>query len=133
MLPSTGSRTLSKIPRRLQQSTRALSSSRQHLAGDNRIQTNDPSPPKAVQNVSGTNAIVTDAMGAHDAALQEMPEEAEKARQMQAPNRTTIWAPSQQPRAKAMTGPRFEQTIMHHQVSESLGRMYSIGFSLKLS
>ncbi|KAI0971628.1 hypothetical protein F4678DRAFT_431354 [Xylaria arbuscula] len=28
----------------------------------------------------------------------------------QAPNRTEIWSRSQQPRAKAMSGPRFEQT-----------------------
>ncbi|KKA31037.1 hypothetical protein TD95_002967 [Thielaviopsis punctulata] len=28
----------------------------------------------------------------------------------QAPNRVEVWAPSQQPRHKAMTGPRFEQT-----------------------
>ncbi|CAI0648347.1 Lactobacillus shifted protein [Colletotrichum fructicola] len=28
----------------------------------------------------------------------------------QAPNRSLIWSRSQQPRAKAMTGPRFEQT-----------------------
>ncbi|KAK1769347.1 hypothetical protein QBC33DRAFT_513561 [Phialemonium atrogriseum] len=28
----------------------------------------------------------------------------------QAPNRADIWAPSQRPRSKAMTGPRFEQT-----------------------
>lgn len=34
----------------------------------------------------------------------------------QAPNRTGIWAPSQRPRAQAMTGPRFEQTNFDLQV-----------------
>ncbi|EJT81383.1 hypothetical protein GGTG_01364 [Gaeumannomyces tritici R3-111a-1] len=29
---------------------------------------------------------------------------------LQAPNRTDVWARSQKPRSKAMTGPRFEQT-----------------------
>lgn len=34
----------------------------------------------------------------------------------QAPNRTEIWSRSQRPRAKAMTGPRFEQTEFDLQV-----------------
>lgn len=34
----------------------------------------------------------------------------------QAPNRTEIWSRSQRPRAKAMTGPRFEQTDFDLQV-----------------
>ncbi len=35
---------------------------------------------------------------------------------MQAPNRHDIWARSQQPRSKAMVGPRFEQTDLSLQV-----------------
>ena len=35
---------------------------------------------------------------------------------MQAPNRKEIWSRSQRPRAKAMTGPRFEQTDFDLQV-----------------
>lgn len=35
----------------------------------------------------------------------------------QAPNRLGIWSRSQKPRAKAMTGPRFEQTEFGVQVS----------------
>jgi NADH dehydrogenase (ubiquinone) Fe-S protein 6 len=81
------------------------------------MQANDPSPKPAPQNVSGTNALEVDAGGLRDAPLQELPEEAEKQRQMQAPNRATRWSPSQQPRDKAMSGPRFEQTIMEFQVS----------------
>jgi len=54
-----------------------------------------------------------------DKALQELPEEGEKRRVMQAPNRAEVWSRSQQPREKAMVGPRFEQTIMLDQVGFS--------------
>jgi len=46
-----------------------------------------------------------------------MPEDAERRRQLQAPNRKEVWSRSQQPREVAMSGPRFEQTIMELQVS----------------
>ena len=36
---------------------------------------------------------------------------------MQSPNRKTVWSRSQNPREMAMSGPRFEQTIMEDQVS----------------
>lgn len=49
-----------------------------------------------------------------DKVLQESVEAAEKMKQ-QAPNRKGIWSRSQQPRAIAMQGPRFEQTIMEDQ------------------
>ena len=56
--------------------------------------------------------------GLHDGdkPLQEMPEEGERQRVMQAPNRAAVWSRSQQPRERAMSGPRFEQTIMGLQV-----------------
>ncbi|KAI9676008.1 MAG: hypothetical protein M1817_000751 [Caeruleum heppii] len=79
------------------------------------IPANDPNSPKDVQNVSETNATPTSSTGIHDAALQEFPEEAEERRVAQAPNRWTTWSRSQQPRRKAMVGPRFEQTIMEYQ------------------
>ncbi|KAI9880055.1 MAG: hypothetical protein M1830_005787 [Pleopsidium flavum] len=81
-----------------------------------RIPTNDPDPPKPVQNVSGTNALPTSSGGNRDAPLQEMPEDSERQRTMQAPNRKGVWSRSQAPREVAMSGPRFEQTIMEHQV-----------------
>jgi NADH dehydrogenase (ubiquinone) Fe-S protein 6 len=84
--------------------------------GENRHQANDPLPPKQTPNVSLTDEVKTDAMGARDAPLQEMEPEAEKKREMQAPNRSGIWSRNQQPRELAMTGPRFEQTIMETQV-----------------
>lgn len=86
-----------------------------------KVATNDPSPPEAVQNVSDSNAVPTSAMGLRDAPLQEMPEESEKQRQMQAPNRAEVWSRSQESRERAMSGPRFEQTMMQFQVRLILG------------
>ncbi|KAI4097442.1 MAG: hypothetical protein LQ339_006760 [Xanthoria mediterranea] len=80
-----------------------------------KVPTNDPNPPAAVQNVSDSNAVPISAMGLRDAPLQELPEDSEKQRQMQAPNRSEPWSRSQQPRERAMSGPRFEQTIMEYQ------------------
>ncbi|KAF2753900.1 putative NADH-ubiquinone oxidoreductase [Pseudovirgaria hyperparasitica] len=85
------------------------------------------SDPKAqgkerhVSPVSKTNETKTSPIGSHDGALQETTEQGEYLRVTQAPNRqspnrsTGIWSPSQQPRAVAMSGPRFEQTIMSDQ------------------
>jgi len=64
-----------------------------------------------------TNALATSSEGAGDFILQESPEKAEERRVMQAPNREGIWSRSQKPRAEAMVGPRFEQTVMEDQVS----------------
>ncbi|KAH7413030.1 hypothetical protein BKA64DRAFT_731227 [Cadophora sp. MPI-SDFR-AT-0126] len=66
---------------------------------------------KPVPNVSKTNEIPLESPQS-DATLQESVAEAEKFRVQQAPNRAEIWSRSQNPRAKAMSGPRFEQTIM---------------------
>ena len=83
-----------------------------------RVPTNDPSPPKPVQNVSDSNAVPISPQGLRDSdrPLQEMPEDSERQRVMQAPNRKDVWSRSQQPRERAMSGPRFEQTIMEYQV-----------------
>lgn len=83
-----------------------------------RIATNDPSPPEPVQNVSDSNAVPISPQGLRDEErpLQEMPEDSERQRVMQAPNRKDPWSRSQQPRERAMSGPRFEQTIMEYQV-----------------
>lgn len=83
-----------------------------------RVPTNDPSPPIPVQNVSDSNAVPISPQGLRDSdrPLQEMPEDSERQRVMQAPNRKEVWSRSQQPRERAMSGPRFEQTIMEYQV-----------------
>ncbi|KAL1997262.1 hypothetical protein VTN49DRAFT_7409 [Thermomyces lanuginosus] len=76
------------------------------------VPTNDPTPRKPTPNVSETNAVQTSFEGV---AIAEAPDAGEQARQLQAPNRATTWAPSQQPRELGMSGPRFEQTIMEAQ------------------
>jgi NADH dehydrogenase (ubiquinone) Fe-S protein 6 len=81
-----------------------------------RAHPSNPKPQTPVQNVSATNATPTSSEGSADRVLVETVEEAEEMRVMQAPNREGIWSRSQQPRAKAMLGPRFEQTIMDDQV-----------------
>ena len=117
MISSTRNRVVGTARRLVHPSQRTFVLSGLRRAGENLIQTNDPSPKPPPQNVSGTNALETDAFGAHDKKLQELPEDGEKQRQVQAPNRNTIWAPSQRPRDVAMSGPRFEQTIIEYQVS----------------
>ena len=83
-----------------------------------RVATNDAKPPAPVQNVSDSNAMPISPQGLRDSdkPLQEMPEDSERQRVMQAPNRGKPWSRSQQPRERAMSGPRFEQTIMEYQV-----------------
>ena len=87
-----------------------------------RIATNDPNPSEAVQNVSDSNAVPISPQGLRDEErpLQEMPEDSERQRVMQAPNRREPWSRSQQPRERAMSGPRFEQTIMEYQVCHTV-------------
>ncbi|PBP16034.1 NADH-ubiquinone oxidoreductase [Diplocarpon rosae] len=76
------------------------------------INTSDSSKP--VPNVSKTNELPTETLHG-EFRLQESVADAEKFRIQQAPNRTAVWSRSQNPRAKAMSGPRFEQTIMEMQ------------------
>lgn len=80
------------------------------------VPANKPREAPPVSNVAETNARYTSSQGAWDKPLVESSEEGEKKRQLQAPNRPNIWSRSQQPREKAMVGPRFEQTIMEDQV-----------------
>ncbi|KAL2865067.1 zinc-finger domain-containing protein [Aspergillus lucknowensis] len=82
---------------------------------ENYIQANDPSPRTPKPNVSETNATPVDSMGSWDTALKEAPDVVERVRTVQAPNRANTWAASQRPREEAMSGPRFEQTIMELQ------------------
>ncbi len=86
-----------------------------------RLPTNDPQPPKDTANVSGSNAVPVSMQGVKSGTLQELPDEGEERRKLQAPNRKDVWSRSQQPRERAMTGPRFEQTIMEKQVGSLPG------------
>ncbi|KAK6384800.1 hypothetical protein LTS17_002363 [Exophiala oligosperma] len=110
-----------KIPRILSRTTcRPISASARLLrqgpgTGENFQQANDPQSRKLTPNVSKTDETPVDSMGASDAPLQEMVTDGERARQLQAPNRAKPWSRSQMPRELAMTGPRFEQTIIESQ------------------
>ena len=79
-------------------------------------QTNSTKSEAQVPNVSKTNETPVSAMGGRGEPYQELVVEGEKKRTMQAPNRKDVWSKSQMPRELAMSGPRFEQTIMEHQV-----------------
>ena len=87
-------------------------------ASSTNVQTppNDPTSRAPQTNVSATNVQPTSSEGAFDKILQESAERGTELREMQAPNRKGIWSRSQQPRELAMTGPRFEQTILEDQV-----------------
>ncbi|KAF8460609.1 hypothetical protein BDZ91DRAFT_738806 [Kalaharituber pfeilii] len=84
--------------------------------------TNTPPTPSSkaeppTPNVSASNESVPAFFDEHGAgaARGELTETAQRARSMQAPNRSTTWSSRQNPRELAMTGPRFEQTIMEAQ------------------
>jgi NADH dehydrogenase (ubiquinone) Fe-S protein 6 len=70
---------------------------------------------KAVPNVSKSNEAEFKGT-ANDMAISEKAEVAEQLRTWQEPNRKGVWSRSQQARPVAMSGPRFEQTIMEMQV-----------------
>ena len=112
-----GARTISTFPRLHSRLLPLRAYSTSDRTSD-RVPTNDPSPPKPVQNVSDSNAVPISPQGLRDSdrPLQETPEDSERQRVMQAPNRKEVWSRSQQPRERAMSGPRFEQTIMEYQV-----------------
>ncbi|THX00523.1 hypothetical protein D6D13_09451 [Aureobasidium pullulans] len=93
------------------------------VLADNPIPANDPKNRDTPSPVSSTNAMPLSSEGNMDKPLQESVAEGEERRVMQAPNRETVWSRSQQPREKAMVGPRFEQMIMYDQAKESNRKM----------
>jgi NADH dehydrogenase (ubiquinone) Fe-S protein 6 len=82
----------------------------------NQVPANDPVERTVKPNVSETNALPTSSEGSFDKVLQENVADGERMRTQQAPNYKGIWSRSQQPREVAMSGPRFEQSIMEDQV-----------------
>jgi NADH dehydrogenase (ubiquinone) Fe-S protein 6 len=118
MLCSTRSR-IPAIAARLTRTTYRSATTARQGTGENREQANDPTPPREPPNVSKTNETGVTTFGAQDGVLQESAAEGERQRQHQAPNRPNVWSRSQQPRERAMTGPRFEQTIIEYQVSRT--------------
>jgi NADH dehydrogenase (ubiquinone) Fe-S protein 6 len=84
----------------------------------NQVPANDPVKRDAKPNVSETNAVPLSSEGSFDKVLQEDVADGEKMRTMQAPNFKGTWSNSQQLREVAMSGPRFEQSIMEDQVRQ---------------
>ena len=115
---------------RLFPKTPLRSVSQDHKVSDGNIPVNDSKEPKSPANISATNAVPTSTTGGRDEALVEAPEDGERQRQMQAPNRKGTWARSQQERSKAMVGPRFEQTVMEFQVSSTVSICMNTGCGL---
>ncbi|EPE33093.1 hypothetical protein GLAREA_06105 [Glarea lozoyensis ATCC 20868] len=110
MLPTIRSRAAWQISKRIQTASRRSYA----FSANDQQEINDPTPQKDVPNVSKTNELPTEAVHT-STSLQEKTEDAEHRRVTQAPNRAVAWSRSQNPRAKAMSGPRFEQTIMEAQ------------------
>ncbi|KAM3081997.1 hypothetical protein ACMFMG_004456 [Clarireedia jacksonii] len=111
MLSAVRARAVWQISRRAQFAARRTYA----FSANDQREINDPNLPKEVPNVSKTNELPMETPH-RDASLQEDSATAEKLRVMQAPNRAETWSRSQNPRSRAMTGPRFEQTIMDAQV-----------------
>jgi NADH dehydrogenase (ubiquinone) Fe-S protein 6 len=111
MLSTARSRAVWQLSRRAQFPARRAYA----YSANDKQEINDANPPKDVPNVSKTNELPIET-GHRDGTLQENAKEAEKLRVMQAPNRAGVWSRSQNPRARAMSGPRFEQTIIDLQV-----------------
>jgi NADH dehydrogenase (ubiquinone) Fe-S protein 6 len=111
MLSTARSRAVWQLSRRAQFSARRAYA----YSANDKQEINDANSPKEVPNVSKTNELPIETPH-RDGALQENAKEAEKLRVMQAPNRAGVWSRSQNPRARAMSGPRFEQTIIDLQV-----------------
>lgn len=111
MLALAPRRALPALSRRSVASIRLYSS-----PPENTTPANNPDPKPFISPVSKTNAVASSSEGSFDKALQESVEDGERRRTMQAPNREGVWSRSQKPRAEAMIGPRFEQTIMEDQV-----------------
>lgn len=113
MLSTTRSRTIFAVSRVIRFPTRR---SYAFNAQDKQEVNVGAAPKKDVPNISKTNEQYPIETHFQDAPLQETTTDAEELRVSQAPNRTSVWSRSQSPRSKAMSGPRFEQTIMEFQV-----------------
>lgn len=80
-----------------------------------RYATGPPSTTTPVETIE-TNSTPIEEYGFQGEPIAETSDEAREVLSKQAPNRVETWSRSQQPRDQAMTGPRFEQTIMKLQV-----------------
>lgn len=115
MLSTARSRALLSLSRRAQFTARRSFA----FSANDKQEVKDTTGTKSVPNVSKTNELPIEVPGQSE-TLQEFAEDAEKFRVTQAPNRAVVWSRSQNPRANAMSGPRFEQTIMEVQVLQPI-------------
>lgn len=113
MLSTARSRAVAQLSLRVQITARRGYA----FSGNDNKEINVSGPPKEVPNVSKSNELPIETPH-RDARISETTEKSEELRVAQAPNRTSVWSRSQNPRAKAMSGPRFEQTIMEFQVCD---------------
>lgn len=74
----------------------------------------------SARQLDSTTAVATPKA---ETAPQTTDPSAQPTEALQAPNRADVWARSQKPRSKAMTGPRFEQTDFSLQVSAHCRRV----------
>jgi hypothetical protein len=111
MLSTTRTRAAQLLRRRLQNTSPAL---RTYATSEKGNEVPVTTAKKDIPNVSATDAAPTESAGIGMAA--ESVRKAEELRVRQAPNRDVTWSRSQNPREKAMSGPRFEQTLMEFQV-----------------
>lgn len=106
-------RPLSRLPTRAAPALRSFYSS---IPGEVPPTPGKRSPADPVPATSNANArSPTNVQPETKGYLTETLEQAQEIVKMQAPNRQTTWSRSQQPREKAMVGPRFEQTVMEAQ------------------
>ncbi|RDW65430.1 hypothetical protein BP5796_10122 [Coleophoma crateriformis] len=110
MFSTVRSRAVCRLTRGVQLSARRAYA----VPANDKQKVSDPNAPKEIPNVSKTNELPQD-VSTQSEPVQELAAKAEEFTVQQAPNRLSVWSRSQNPRAKAMTGPRFEQTIMELQ------------------
>ncbi|KAH8671955.1 hypothetical protein BGZ60DRAFT_430391 [Tricladium varicosporioides] len=110
MLHTVRSRAVWQISRRAQISARRSYA----FSSNENKEINVANASKEGPNVSKTDKLPIESVHSSE-ALPETVGDAGKQGVMQAPNRAAVWSRSQNPRAKGMSGPRFEQTTMEDQ------------------
>ncbi|EKD21282.1 uncharacterized protein L3040_000678 [Drepanopeziza brunnea f. sp. 'multigermtubi'] len=110
MLSTARSKAVLQLPRVASASARRTYA----FSANDKQEISSPNSSKPVPNVSKTNEVPIKTPH-REALLSENTADAEKSRAQQAPNRAAVWSRSQNPRANAMSGPRFEATIMEMQ------------------
>jgi hypothetical protein len=109
-----------ELPRHTQQLTKrsatvAFSTTARQNQSQNQSQSQEPPAPPPAATTSTT---------AHTQTAPQVTDGPAPTAVAQAPNRAEVWSRSQQPRAAAMSGPRFEQTDFELQVCFFFGSFF---------